>query len=78
MVAKSLPRKQVRIKNFHQNFLVENFYGCKIITSKIGLNRTFSLNFYGRKLLMVAKSLPRKQFGNKNFYQDFRSEIFYA
>ena len=77
MVEKLLPRKQVRIKNF-QHFLVEKFYGCKIIASKIGLNRTFSLKFYGRKLLMVAKSLPRKQVRIKNFHQNFLVEIFYG
>ena len=34
MVWISFPRKKVWTKYFHQNFLVENFYGCKIIYTK--------------------------------------------
>ena len=34
MVAKSFPRKMVLPKNFHQTFLVHNFYGGKIISSE--------------------------------------------
>jgi len=38
IVAKSFPRKQIcRKKYFEKIFLVDNFYCCKIISSKTGL-----------------------------------------
>jgi len=54
MVAKSFPRKQVPNKNFHQHFLVETFYGCKIISMEIGSYQKFSSTFFGRKFFMDA------------------------
>ena len=38
MVAKWFPRKQVWTKHFHQKVFFKIFYGCKIISSKIGFN----------------------------------------
>ena len=91
MLAKSLPRNLVWIKNFHQNFLVENFlwlqnnflgiwfapkifmknflvknfYGCKIVTSKPCLNKKLSLKFlveifYGCKIVTSKTGLNKK------------------
>jgi len=56
LVANSIPRKQIWTKNF----LVENFYGFKIITSDIGSNQKFPSKNFGRKFFKVAKSFPRK------------------
>ena len=63
-------------KNFHQLFLVENFYGRKIISSKTSCYFKFSLNLFGRKFFMVAKSFPRKQVPTENVHQIFLVENF--
>jgi len=51
MVVKSFPRKPVRMKkNFEKIFWLKIFYGCKIISSKTGLNE---------------KKILRKRFGQE-------------
>ena len=42
-----------------ESFLSKYFYGCKIISSKIGCYQKFSSNFFVIKF-MVAKSYPQK------------------
>jgi len=37
MVAQDVPQKQVLTKNYPEKFLVENFYGCKMICSELDL-----------------------------------------
>jgi len=69
MVSKSFPRKQVTIKHFQHNFLVEMFYGCKIISSKTDSYKKFSKKIFGRKFFMVAKLFPGKQVITKHFQQ---------
>jgi hypothetical protein len=78
MVAKSLPRKQVRIKNFHQNFLVEIFYGCKIVTSKTGKNQKFSSTFFGRKVLWLQNYYLENRFKPNIFIKILWSKIAYG
>ena len=40
---------------------LEIFYGCNIISSKIGLHQNFSQTFFGREFFMVPKSFPGEQ-----------------
>ena len=76
MVEKSFPRKQVSINNFLENFLVEKFNGCKIISSELCLNKKFSLNifwsiiFYGCKIISLGIGL------NQNFSPKFSPRKF--
>ena len=60
-------------KNFHQSFLVHNFYGGKIISSELNMNQIF----FGWKCFMVAKSFPRKQVWTKNFHKNFFGRKFF-
>ena len=61
MVANSFPRKQVPTKNLNQKFFVENFYCCKVVSSKTGSYQKFKKNIFGEKFFIDAKSFPRKQ-----------------
>jgi len=51
-----------------KHFVVELFYGCKIISSRTGLNP---------KLFMFAKSLPRNRFQPKISIKHFSVENFF-
>jgi hypothetical protein len=77
MVAKSLPRKQVRIKNFHQNFwskifMVEYHYLENRFKPNIGIKILWSKIFYGCKIInsktCLNQRFPPNIFGFKIFF----------
>jgi hypothetical protein len=61
-----------------KNILVENFYACKIVVSKSGMNNKFSSKFIGRKFFMVAKKFSRKLVCTQNFYEKFLVKNIYG
>ena len=77
-VAKSFPRKQVYTKHFHQNVLVENFYGCKIISLKTGFDLKFSSNIFLLKIFYGYKIIFSKTgFNPKNVLQSYFGRTFF-
>jgi len=72
MIEKSEVKKKIWAKMF---------YGCKLISSKIGFEgkkfeKNFLRNVFGRKLFMVAKSFPRKQVWKRNILGKFLGREF--
>jgi len=61
-------------KIFMETFFVENWYRCKIISSKTGYckKKNHKKNVWWK----IAKSFPRKQVPTKNFHQKFLVENF--
>ena len=78
MVAKSCPLKHVSMKNiFEKKFLVEMFYGCKIVFSKTGLNeKKFAKNcfvesVFGCKIISSKTGLFENIFEKKVMVEYF-------
>ena len=71
MVAKSFPLKQICKKKFVRNiFRSKIFYGCKIISSKTGLEeKNFEKNFLVENSLF-SKSFPKNQIYKNNFLRE--------
>jgi len=57
MVAKSFPRKQDLKNIFIKQCFVKIFYFCKIISSGIGLNQTFSSKVFWGKFFYDCKTI---------------------
>jgi hypothetical protein len=63
LVAKSFPRKHFGWKKKWRNFFVENFYGCKIISSETEwMKKIWSTIFLVEIFFLFAKSIPRNKF----------------
>jgi len=51
-------------------FLVEYFYGCKIITRKQILTKNLYETFFNPNIFLVAKTFPRNRFLPKAFVKN--------
>ena len=71
MVAKSFPRKQILTNHFHETFLVENSYGCKIISSKTGSYQKFSWKILVENFLWLQNHFLENRFLPKIFINIF-------
>ena len=65
-------------KTFHRNFLVANFYGCKIISSEIGLNQKFPFTFFWLNFLLCQNHFRGIRFEPKICIEVFWTKIFYS
>ena len=65
-------------KTFHRNFLVANFYGCKIISSEIGLNQKFPFIFFWLNFLLCQNHFRVFRFEPKICIEVFWTKIFYG
>ena len=77
MVAKSFPTNQVCTKNVHKIFWSKIFYGCKIVSSKIGSYQKFSSTIFWSKFFYSCKIIPSKQICDKTILRKIFSRNFF-